>query len=330
MSHWYQNYHFQQLSIPTTTDTSSLPPLSVMLLDNLAAVQAIGVDSLTYLQGQLTCDLAALDKVDSTLAAHCDSKGKVWSVLRVFHQPNGIGYVLPKSALLQQLSEIKKYAVFSKVEFVTDEQVVLGVAGEKADNAMCARFFGKGNVRHNEAGTAIRVEPNRWLLVMSQEEANKFIYDLGNRADLVSHHLWDYYELKAGIPVIEGENSNEFIPQSLNLQCLDAISFKKGCYTGQETVARAKYRGINKRAAYLLIGDVAKGNEAPKAGDRFERSVGENWRIGGTVLNGFLFSDSKAIAMVVLPNDLDEDTEFRQEDGENLWTKLVLPYSLQD
>lgn len=330
MTHWYQHHPFQPLSISTTTDTSALPPLSVMPLDHLTLVHALGEDSISYLQGQLTCDLTTLDKQDSTLTAHCDSKGKVWSVLRVFHHQGGIGYVLPKSALADQLAAIKKYAVFSKVDFVAEQQVVLGVAGEKADNAMCARFFGKGNVRSSETGTAVRVEPNRWLLIMDEQEANKFISDLGNRADLVSPELWNYYELKAGVPTIEGENSLEFIPQSLNLQCLDAISFKKGCYTGQETIARAKYRGINKRAAYLLIGDVKQGSEAPKAGERFERSVGENWRIGGTVLSGYLFSDNKAMAMVVLPNDLEPETEFRQEDGDNLWQKLDLPYALHD
>lgn len=330
MTNWYQQLQFKQVSL-SSTETNTLPPLCVMLLDHLAVVQANGEDCLNYLQGQLTCDLISLDEKESTLAAHCDSKGKVWSVLRLFKHLNGFGYVVPQSALEKQLTEMKKYAVFSKVNFIENQQVALGIAGDKTDNYMFARLPGKGNVRPTQTGTAIRIENNRWLLVMDKEEAYSFIYELGNRADLCSHHLWEYYELLAATPSIEGTNCGEFIPQSLNLQCLDAISFKKGCYTGQETVARAKYRGINKRATYVLIGDVdEKTTEAPKAGDSFERSVGENWRTGGTVLRGFLFNDNKALAMVVLPNDLDEESEFRQRDGEHLWVKLPLPYELEE
>ncbi|MDD1782907.1 tRNA-modifying protein YgfZ [Enterovibrio sp. ZSDZ35] len=324
MTNWYSTHNFSRL--PLSSD-SALPALSVMALDNLALITAVGADTISYLQGQLTCDLVSLDKTQSTLAAHCDAKGKVWSAIRLFHHNDGIAYVQPASIAEKQLTEIKKYAVFSKVAFALSDQVLIGVAGEKADNAVQSRFIGEGDVRVTQTGAAVKIEANRWLLAINAEEADTIIAELGDRCVLSDSSLWELYELRAAIPAVDLVNTNEFIPQSLNLQALDGISFKKGCYTGQETVARAKYRGINKRAAYLLEGEAS---DAPKAGDVFDRSVGENWRTGGTVLSGYRFDDGKALALVVLPNNLDDDSQFRLPDTDLLWHKLALPYSLEE
>ncbi|KXF80159.1 tRNA-modifying protein YgfZ [Enterovibrio coralii] len=324
MTNWYSTHDFSRL--PLSSD-SALPALSVIALDNLALITAVGADTISYLQGQLTCDLVSLDKTQSTLAAHCDAKGKVWSAMRLFHHNDGIAYVQPASIAEKQLAEIKKYAVFSKIAFELSEQVLIGVAGEKADNAVQSRFIGEGKVRATQTGTAVQIEDNRWLLAINAEEADTLISELGDRCVLSDSSLWDLHELRAAIPAVELVNTNEFIPQSLNLQALDGISFKKGCYTGQETVARAKYRGINKRAAYLLEGEAT---ETPKAGDVFDRSVGENWRTGGTVLSGYRFDDGKALALVVLPNNLDDDSQFRLPETEVLWHKVALPYSLEE
>ncbi|MBV7297806.1 tRNA-modifying protein YgfZ [Enterovibrio paralichthyis] len=324
MTNWYQTHDFNRLSL---SSDSTLPALSVIALDNLALVTAVGQDTVPYLQGQLTCDLVSLEKTRSTLAAHCDAKGKVWSAIRLFHHNDGVAYVQPASVAEKQLTEIKKYAVFSKITFTQSEQVLLGVAGEKADNAVQSRYIGDGDVRATQTGTAVRIEANRWLLAMDATEADALIADLGERATLCDNSVWQMLELRAAIPAVELVNTNEFIPQALNLQALDGISFKKGCYTGQETVARAKYRGINKRATYLLQGEA---EQAPKAGDVFDRSVGDNWRMGGTVLSGYRFDDGQALALVVLPNNLEEDSQFRLADTEALWHKVDLPYSLED
>ncbi len=340
MSDWYKTHNFSQLALNLET---SLPDLSVIALDHLALVDAVGADAVHYLQGQLTCDLISLPKNQSTLAAHCDAKGKVWSVLRVFHHLDGIAYTQPRSVCERQLTEIRKYSVFSKVDFLQSDFVLLGVAGQNADQFVESRFSTypvhdeentdldaqtvKSYVRTTRTGTAVKIEQNRWMLALAPSEADAVLHDLDDQAVLASHQLWDLYELRAGITQITEATTHNFIPQALNLQHLDAISFKKGCYAGQEMVARAKYRGMNKRATYLLQG---KAEKAPQAGDEFDRDVGGHWRVGGTVLNGFRFEDGNALALVVLPNDLDENCAFRPSNTETIWHKTALPYSLDD
>ncbi len=80
----------------------------------------------------------------------------------------------------KQLTEIKKYAVFSKITFTQSEQVLLGVAGEKADNAVQSRYIGDGDVRATQTGTAVRIEANRWLLAMDATEADALLLILAS------------------------------------------------------------------------------------------------------------------------------------------------------
>ena len=131
-------------------------------------------------------------------------------------------------------------------------------------------------------------------------------------------------------PKLSAAEQNEHIPQALNLQAIGGISFSKGCYTGQETVARAKYRGMNKREMRIVSGTT----EQPLTLDsaiELERSVGENWRGAGRLLNVYQFSDNTAIGLIVLPNNLDDDVELRlAEQPEHKWTIQPLPYSLEE
>ncbi|RXJ72333.1 tRNA-modifying protein YgfZ [Veronia nyctiphanis] len=325
MTTWYEKQSFSRLPL---TASSALPALSLIGLDSLSLITATGADTTSYLQGQLTCDLVSLDKGASTLAAHCDAKGKVWSIIRLFHHGEGVAYVQPASVNEQQLTELKKYAVFSKITLETSNLILLGVAGEKADNAIQTLFKPDSNVVNTATGTAVKIEQNRWLLAVTEQEADDLLGKLKD-ATLSDSSLWALYDIKSALPALASETVSEFIPQALNLQALgDAISFKKGCYTGQETVARAKYRGINKRATYLLAGQT---NETPNAGDTIERSVGENWRSGGTVISGYRFDDGEALILAVLPNNLDDDTEFRLA-GDNSCRirRITLPYALDN
>ncbi|MGN5114156.1 tRNA-modifying protein YgfZ [Aeromonas jandaei] len=286
-------------------------------LTKIAITRLSGQDRVKYLQGQVTCDVNALQPGQSTLGGQCDPKGKLWSDFRLLCLEESLLLLTTPSVLERQLPELKKFAVFSKVEIAADERHATGLAGKGTD-AWVAAQFGLEQSGLVAGGMAVKIEQDRWLLVSSEQ---------ADALPAGDESLWWGLEIKAGLPHMEAVHQGEFIPQMLNLQALDGICFNKGCYMGQETVARAKYRGANNRALFLLAGSA---NEPVNAGDTLEIQLGDNWRRSGMVLNAWQHQGQVWLT-AVLPKDTEADARFRlkQEESSQL-TLQPLPYELTE
>ncbi|MBW3763275.1 tRNA-modifying protein YgfZ [Aeromonas jandaei] len=286
-------------------------------LTKIAITRLSGQDRVKYLQGQVTCDVNALQPGQSTLGGHCDPKGKLWSDFRLLSLEESLLLLTTPSVLERQLPELKKFAVFSKVEIAADERHATGLAGKGTD-AWIAAQFGLEQSGLVAGGMAVKIEQDRWLLVSSEQ---------ADALPAGDESLWWGLEIKAGLPHMEAVHQGEFIPQMLNLQALDGICFNKGCYMGQETVARAKYRGANNRALFLLAGSAS---EPVNAGDTLEIQLGDNWRRSGMVLNAWQHQGQVWLT-AVLPKDTEADARFRlkQEESSRL-TLHPLPYELTE
>ncbi|ADU70476.1 tRNA-modifying protein YgfZ [Pantoea sp. At-9b] len=320
---------------PRQPTASSRLPLTLMSLDEWALVAVQGKDSTSYLQGQLTLDVAALDAAQHRPAAHCDAKGKMWSSLRLFHRGEGYGYLVRRNLRDTQLTELKKYAVFAKVTIAADDDaVLLGVAGFQARTALAGLFpllpdATTPVVQQDNTTLLWFAQPaERFLLVTTRDQAEALKDKLTGDAQFNDSMQWLALDIEAGIPVIDSATSAQLIPQATNLQALDAISFKKGCYTGQEMVARAKFRGANKRALYWLAGQAS---HLPQADGSLELQMGDRWRRTGTVLTAVQLDDGEVWIQVVMNNDLEPDSVLRVESDEGgKLTIQPLPYSLED
>jgi len=286
----------------------------------------VGDDKKSYLHGQVTCDVVSLKPHQATLGAHCDAKGKMWSIFRLFHHLDGYALVQRASGIDTALSEIKKYAVFSKVEITQSEDALLGVMGEQAEAWLSQFVDTSQEVAAFSAGTAVKVAKQRWLLLVNAEHVDALLAN--SEAEICDDSLWDWADIDAAIPRIDSQDQASNIPQALNLQALDGISFSKGCYTGQETIARAKYRGMNKRALFKVSGPTL----APLSDTTtLERAVGDNWRSAGTLIAQYQYSDQQACGLIVLPKETEADTKLRlSEQPDALWHVEPLPYSLDD
>ena len=309
-------------------------PLTLMTLDDWALATLTGPDGEKYLQGQITADVSALTDDCHLLAAHCDAKGKMWSNLRVFRRNGGFAWIERRSVRDAQLTELKKYAVFSKVTIAADdEQVLLGVAGFQARASLAGLFSelpdsNKQVVTDGATSLLWFAHPaERFLLVTDAETATRVTTALRGDAQLNNSQQWLALNIEAGLPVIDAVNSGQFLPQATNIQALGGISFKKGCYTGQEMVARAKFRGANKRALWLLAG---KASRVPQAGEDLELKMGDNWRRTGSVLAAVKLDDGRLLVQVVMNNDMEPDSVFRVRDDAGSLSIEPLPYSLEE
>ncbi|MEB7917705.1 tRNA-modifying protein YgfZ [Enterobacter mori] len=319
---------------PRQPAASARLPLTLMTLDDWALATLTGADAEKYLQGQVTADVAQLTEHQHLLAAHCDPKGKMWSNLRLFRRQDGFALIERRSLRDAQLTELKKYAVFSKVTIAPDdEHILLGVAGFQARAALNNLFSElpdaeKQVVSEGETSILWFEHPaERFLLVTDIATAERVTDALRGEAQLNNSQQWLALNIEAGLPVIDAVNSAQFIPQATNIQALGGISFKKGCYTGQEMVARAKFRGANKRALWTLAG---RASRVPEAGEDLELKMGENWRRTGTVLAAVQLDDGRLLVQVVMNNDMEADSVFRVRDDANTLSIEPLPYSLDE
>ncbi|MFC2552360.1 MAG: folate-binding protein [Rodentibacter sp.] len=272
-------------------------------LDQYQLIEAHGADAEKYLQGQLTADLIALPSGANTLAAHCDPKGKMNAIFRLLKVDSEQFFLLIKKDLLPSaLDALKKYAVFSKISFDLRDWQIVGLIGKK-----CSKI---------EPRFTLEIDEQRAILL------NESALPINFNAD---EKIWESADIQAGLPNLSAATQNLFIPQALNLQAIEqAISFTKGCYIGQETVARAKYRGANKRAMFILKG---KTQTLPAIGDEIEIRLESNWRKTGSIINAVNL-DGQLWLLVVLNNDIDPTQVFRLAQDETALAVQPLPYAL--
>ena len=265
-------------------------------------IEAHGADAEKYLQGQLTTDVVRLASGATTLTAHCDSKGKMNAIYRLFKVSSEQFFLLIKKDILPSgLDALKKYAVFSKVSFDLRDWQIIGLIGEK-----CGKIT---------PHFSWEIDGQRSILLNETELPMNFNGD---------EKIWDVADIQAGLPNLSPQTQNEFIPQALNLQAIEqAISFTKGCYIGQETVARAKYRGANKRAMFVFK---AQTQLEVEIGSEIEMQIESNWRKTGTITSAVNL-DGVLWLQVVMNNDTTAKQKFRLLNGVPL-EYVVLPYSL--
>tara|TARA_R110001583_G_scaffold164447_1_gene316956 strand:- start:37922 stop:38899 length:978 start_codon:yes stop_codon:yes gene_type:complete len=323
------------LKLSQLENISQLPDLVLCPLNSWDLISVTGEDRVAFLQGQLTCDLEKLIPGQQTLAAHCNPQGKTWSVTRVIMLEDRILLTQPSSVSEVQLPELKKYAAFSKVKIQKEtEYQAFGLAGCKsaqyiAEEVDTAATHDTSRLLDN--GTVLIKQPYpslRYLAIMKNAVAEKFLADLKNKAEIFDDSLWNAMNIAAGIGFIEAETSGQFVPQMLNLQVLDGISFTKGCYIGQETVARAKYRGANKRALFILTG---RSKDCPKTGQTIEVLLSNNWKRVGTIISACQYGDGHIEVLAVLPKDTNPEDIFqvKELEGSTLYY-APLPYQITE
>ncbi len=228
-------------------------------LSHLGLLQVQGVDAVTFLQGQVTNDVKKLDGNRAHYSGYCNPKGRMLALFFAFSHQDHIHLQMPK-ALIESISKrLKMYVMRSKVEIqnVSDSIIKIGVSGPNASTLLQSIFSKLPTEDYDlvtlENATIAKLPGNspRYEIFTDITQA-QFIWDsLSPQAKTADAQYWEWLQIQAGIPEVYLATQEAFVPQMLNLDLLDGISFKKGCYTGQEIVARTHYLGTVKRRTYL-------------------------------------------------------------------------------
>lgn len=225
-------------------------------LTEYAVLRCSGPDARKFLQGQFTCDVTAITPEHSSLGACCTPKGRMLALFRIAQVGDELWLRLPREVAPGLMEHLKKYMVFFKASLTLDESIqVLGWSPRSPVSEL---------ELPNDVDQAVTT-PESALIRVPGEEPCYEIWALGDqlekwRTQLPAEQqkpeaLWQLRDLLAGLGEVYAATREEFIPQMLNLQSLGGISFKKGCYTGQEIVARMQYLGTLKRRMYLARWD---------------------------------------------------------------------------
>ncbi|RUO74043.1 tRNA-modifying protein YgfZ [Pseudidiomarina sediminum] len=311
----------------TTEFTKATPEYVTVSLTDHGVLQVSGPDAISFLQGQLTCDLKQLRDDSWRYGAYCDAKGKTLGTFWLFGSGECVQLVASQPALEAIKAQLQKYGIFNKIEIsdVTDQYQLFGVFGSAAP-ARLAELLGAPLAEAEQAAVS-RTEQATILSLGAHPDQ----YLCLNRGEAFptnsAESLWQALEIERGRPALFSGTIAEFVPQMLNVQALGGISFNKGCYIGQETVARMKYLGKQKRALYRLRGH----GQLVSAGATVEQQLGENWRRAGTVINAVSRAEQTLDVLAVLPSDLDNDVRLRiKDDDVSLLEIYPLPYTLDE
>ena len=236
-----------RITFPTKVDHNGK---TIYPLVHLAVLMVSGKDAAKLLQGQITCDVNDVTGIKSSLGALCNPKGRAITTFLLVKTGDAFLMVLPVELLEPVKKRLQLYVLRSEVTLTdaSDQHCLIGLChpATQADPLFAT-------VQQEIITVNFSTTQSRSLVIAKTDKAIAFWSDrTGNQGFQPKNpEQWRFLDIISGIPWLTTETSGEFIPQMLNLDLLGGISFNKGCYTGQEIIARTHYLGKTKRALFL-------------------------------------------------------------------------------
>lgn len=301
-------------------------------LSHFSVIQFAGEDSETFLQGQLSCDVRQALQNHAQFGSYCTPKGRMLATFLLWRNADGFQMQLPASLREAIQKRLSMYVLRSKVK-VSDASaatVRLGIAGPGAA-AVVAELGGVApeddyDVAQIGQVSVICLPGKRFELVMSPDDAPSVWQAMSKHCTPVGSGCWEWLDIQAGIPTVTTGTQEQFVPQMANLELIGGVSFTKGCYPGQEIVARSQYLGKVKRRMYRVH---IQSDAAPQAGDPlFGQGPAE--QSGGMIVNAQPAPQGGYDALAVILNASLETgaVTWKTPDGPVLQL-LSLPYSVE-
>ena len=243
-------------------------------LTHLGLIAATGDDAATFLHNQLTNDVETLGDAQARLAGYCTPKGRLLATMLMWKSAQAIYLQLPREIQPAVQKRLQMFILRAKARLADagDSVVALGLAGRKSVEALAPWFpdiptvpYG---VVHADAGTLIRLadadEAPRFQWLAEPATAMDAWPQLVQTLQPVGASAWRLLDIRAAIPLVVQATQEQFVPQMINFEVLGGVNFRKGCYPGQEIVARSQYLGKLKRRmlpAIVQAADVLPGME---------------------------------------------------------------------
>ncbi len=244
-------------------------------LSQFGTLRASGEDAQSFLQNMLSNDICEVSASRAQLSSLNSPKGRMLATMLIWRNGDDCLLQLPRVLCEPMRKKLGMYVLRAKVKIsdASDEIVSLGLSGENAQEILRKQFGELPQLPFDFTDTGqagvLKFSDTRFQVSAAAQYAPTIWQALGQHAQPVGSMCWDWLNIRAGIPVILPQTQEQFVPQMANFELLGGVNFKKGCYPGQEIVARMQYLGKLKRRMYLVHIDGAHldSNEAPQPGD---------------------------------------------------------------
>ncbi len=246
-------------------------------LTDLGVIRATGADAADFLHNLLTNDIEALPIDGAGHYGFCTPKGRLLATFLIWRDKDDFLLALSADLHAAILKKLSMYVLRSKVKLTdaSDELILIGVSGPQAAAALSAISPIPATLHTSsaEGRQIIRLGEQRFILAVNATAAPETWNKLREQLHPAGLSSWRWLEITAGTPQVTAATQEEFIPQMINYEIIGGVSFKKGCYPGQEIVARTHYLGKVKRRMYrahIEMGMPAPGSPifAPETGDQ--------------------------------------------------------------
>lgn len=280
---------------PTALPDSQIDPRDTGIaasLESFAVIEASGADTVEFLHGQFTCDVKALARGRATWGGYCSPRGRLLATFLLVRLAERHLMVMPRPIAAAIAKRLTMFVLRSRVKIrvLEGETGVFGLSGAGTSGALRERLGAAPNAAfdavESAAGIVVRLGPEgpdasrcRHFFIRSGAEVS--IPSAWNWLAAVNEAAWHWLDVDAGIPWVVPATQEQFLPQMLNLDGIGGVSFSKGCYPGQEVVARTQFRGQVKRRMFLAHAPV---DAPPLPGDAvYADGAGDN--TGGQVVS---------------------------------------------
>ena len=308
-------------------DSASAKPACALIdLSQLGLIAVAGPEAQTFLQGQLSNDLRELSETHTQLSSHCSAKGRMLANFRVLRFEESLFLLLPRVQKDSLLKRLRMFLLRAKatIDDASDALVCIGLIGACAETSL-TQAFGRlpsepNAMLRKDATALIRIadaNANPRYLLIGPAEAARGAWEAARAdgAEPSNPDLWALHDIRAGIPTVLPETSDSFVPQMANMQLIDGVSFHKGCYTGQEVVARMQYLGKLKRRMYIAQAELDADAEPPAPGTLLSSPNSTSEQASGRVVDARATGNGHWEMLVVAEISAAESGELRLGDA---------------
>lgn len=330
-----ENHHVIHFG-DSAAELQDTPSTIVMTdLSHHSLIRFSGEDAKTFLQSQLTCDIQEINPHKAQYGSYCTPKGRILATFLLWQQGEDFLMQLPASLAAAIQKRLAMYVLRAKVKITdaSDDLIRIGIAGPDAF-ALIANITGSPSssiqslqVTHDKEISFLYLSQQRIELITTLGNAPELWNRLNQYARPVGASCWDWLTIASGIPVILPKTQEMFLPQMINLDAIGGVSFRKGCYPGQEIVARTQYLGKLKRRMFLVhIGT----SQTITAGDALYSSDMED-QSSGNIVNAALSPQGGFDVLAVIQQSSVETCRIHWQSLEGPALEIKsLPYPLPD